>query len=409
MVPINMLHLADIHIGMENYGRLDSKTGLNSRVIDFLRRMGEAIDYALEHEVDVCIFAGDAYKNQRPNPTLQREFARRIKKLSDAGVPTILLVGNHDISTADRAASSVDIFHTLDVPNIIVASREKLHQVTCRRGQALQVATVPYPRRSRLLGDDRFRNLSINKLDQALAELVGENIANLAKEARQTPHLPTIFTGHFSVSDAILGSEQSVMLGRDVTVLKSLLSDPVWDYVALGHIHKHQELNGGAHPPIVYPGSLERIDFGEEKEAKGFVMVTLEKGKTDWQFVQVHSRKFTTIKINVRHKDDPMTAILDKIDEVHVTDAVVRVIVQTTEEQDPLIEDRLILQALHQASYVAGIKHEVDHTRRLRLKGSNIEELSPLKVLSLYFDSTGIEKERKEALLTHAAEVINNE
>ena len=134
-LPIRLLHLADIHIGIETYGRLDSKSGLNSRVVDFLRRMSQAIDIALEREVDVCIFAGDAYKNQRPNPTYQREFARRIKRLADNDIPVILLVGNHDMATADRAASSLDIFGVLDVPGVVVASRETLYQITCRRGQ----------------------------------------------------------------------------------------------------------------------------------------------------------------------------------------------------------------------------------------------------------------------------------
>ncbi len=407
MTPINVLHLADIHIGMENYGRLDSTSGLNSRVLDFLRRMAEAIDLALEREVDVCIFAGDAYKNQRPNPTLQREFSRRIKRLSDAGVPTVLLMGNHDMSTADRAASSIDIFHTLDVPNVFVANRDKLIRLTCRRGQPLQIAAVPYPHRNRLLADDRYRKMSIAELDVALSDLMAGNIAALADEARQQPDVPTIFTGHFSVSDARLGSERSVMLGRDVVVMKHLLADPVWDYVALGHIHKHQELNGGAHPPIVYPGSLERIDFGEEKEAKGFVLAQVEKGGATWEFVPVKARKFTTIAVDVRKSSDPMTAVLDKIDEFHVDDAVVRVIIKATEEQDPLIEDRLIQQALKTAGYVAGIKHDVDRHHRRRLKSDNIESLTPLDALALYFDATGVEKSRREQLLKHAEAVIN--
>lgn len=407
MPPINILHLADIHIGMENYGRLDSKTGLNSRVVDFLRRMSEAIDYALEHDVDLCIFAGDAYKNQRPNPTLQREFARRIKKLSDAGVPTVLLVGNHDMSTADRAASSLDIFHTLDVPNTVVANRETLLQLTARRGQSVQIAAVPYPHRNRLLAHERFRKMNIAELDTALTDLMGQNITALAEEARRQPDVPTIFTGHFSVSNATLGSERSVMLGRDVTVMKHLLADPVWDYVALGHIHKHQELNRGAHPPIVYPGSLERIDFGEEKEPKGFVMARVEKGKAEWNFVQVKSRKFTTIRVDVTKSDDPMTAVLDKIDEFHVDGAVVRVIITAKEEQDPLIEDRRIHAALKDAAYVAGIRHDVDRHERRRLKSDNIEALTPLDALGLYFDAAGVEKSRREQLLKHAEAIIN--
>ncbi len=407
MDTIKVLHLADIHIGMENYGRLDSQSGLNSRVLDFLRRMSEAIDGALEREVDLCIFAGDAYKNQRPNPTLQREFARRIKRLSDAGVPTLLLVGNHDMSTADRAASSIDIFQTLNVPNTIVANREKLHTLTCRRGQKVQIAAVPYPQRSRLLNDDRFRKMKIEELDRALAEIMAENIAALAKDAQQNPDLPTIFTGHFSVSTATLGSEQSVMLGRDVVVMKDQLAHPAWDYVALGHIHKHQSLNKAAHPPIIYPGSLERIDFGEEKETKGYVIADVAKGKSTWEFIPVKSRKFTTIRADVRKSSDPMTMILDKIDEFHINDAVVRVIIKATEEQDPLIEDRIIRQNLKDAGYVAGIKHDVDRHHRRRLRDANVESLTPVKALSHYFESAGIEKERQSVLLKHAENLIN--
>ncbi len=409
MQAINVLHLADIHIGIETYGRFDSKSGLNSRVLDFLRRMSEAIDYALEHEVDLCIFAGDAYKNSRPNPTLQREFARRIKKLTDAGVPVVLLVGNHDMAAADRSASSLDIFGTLGVPNTLVGNREKLHRVTCRRGQTVQVATVPYPQRNRLLNYDEYRKMSIEDLDKALAEIVNQNIKELAAEARQSPDLPTIFTGHFSVSNAVQGSEQSVMLGRDVVILKSQLTNPAWDYVALGHIHKHQELNHGQQPPIVYPGSLERIDFGEEREAKGFVMVKLEKGQVDWEFIETRSRRFSTIKIDVRQSDDPMALVLDKLEESFVNDAVVRVIVQARPEQDPFIEDRLIQQTLSEASYVAGIRHDVDRVHRQRLKAENVEELSPLDALSLYFDSSDVPAERKETLLKYAQKIIAGE
>ena len=319
----------------------------------------------------------------------------------------MLLVGNHDMSTADRAASSLDIFKTLDVPGVIVANREELHQLTCRRGQKVQVACAPYPQRSRLLSDDEFRNMGIEELDRALIDIVGDNITGLAKEAQQNEAMPTIFVGHFSVSEAKQGSEQSVMIGRDVVIQRSFLADPVWDYVALGHIHKHQELNDGYHPPIVYPGSLERIDFGEEREPKGFVWVEVEKGRSKWNFIEVKSRKFLTIRVDVSESDDPMTDILDKIDERHVDGAIVRVIIRAREEQDPLIEDRQIQQALREASYVAGINHDIDRHHRRRLGETNIEELSPMMALELYFETKSLDEERKETLLKHAEALIN--
>ena len=77
MTKIRLLHFADLHVGMENYGRLDPATGVNGRVLDFLHRFDELIDYGLEREVDVVIFAGDAFKARTPTPTYQRAFARR--------------------------------------------------------------------------------------------------------------------------------------------------------------------------------------------------------------------------------------------------------------------------------------------------------------------------------------------
>ena len=124
MTKINVLHFADIHIGMENFGHIDSSTGINSRVIDFLRRFDEVIDYGLSHEVDLVIFAGDAFKTRDPSPTLQREFARRVKRFVDAQVPVVMLVGNHDLPAMEKKASSIDIYRTLGVPNVIIGWEE---------------------------------------------------------------------------------------------------------------------------------------------------------------------------------------------------------------------------------------------------------------------------------------------
>lgn len=407
--PINLLHLADIHIGMENYGRLDSKSGLNSRVVDFLRRMSQTIDIALEREVDVCIFAGDAYKNQRPNPTFQREFSRRIKRLADHDVPVILLVGNHDMATADRAASSLDIFGVLDVPGVIVADREEVHHVTCRRGQLLQVATVPYPQRSRLLAHDQFKNMTLEDLDMALGEIMHRNLTDLAAEVQERSDIPAVLTAHLTVGGAKQGSEQSVMIGRDIVVLKSALADTAWDYVALGHIHKHQELNQGEHPPIVYPGSLERIDFGEEAERKGFVMVELERGRANWEFIPVEARRFVTIRIDITRSDDPMTQILDEVENHNVDGAVVRLIIKANEDQEVLIDEKPIRQALRPANYVASIVRDVDRVQRHRLGGVSAEELTPRQALELYLDLKGTSEERKAELLRYAEAIFREE
>ena len=316
MQPIKLLHTADIHIGMENYGRIDPATGINARVMDFLRRLSDIADYAIEQGVDVFVFAGDAYKTRDPNPTHQREFARRIKKIADAGIPVILLVGNHDLPAVAKRATSIDIFGTLDVPNVYVGNREEVIQITCRRGQPLQVATAPYPLRTALLGKEQQQGKSLSELDAALQNAMIANIGALAAQVGQQPEVPAILVGHFSVNEASHGSEQNIMIGRDAAIPRSILADPAFRYVALGHIHKHQSLNTDLQPPVIYSGSIERIDFGEEHEAKGFVVAEIGNGPTTWEFVrgyQRQARPFVTVRADVRDAADPTAAVVAAI------------------------------------------------------------------------------------------------
>jgi len=400
MNSIRVLHLADLHIGMENYGRLDPATGLNGRVMDFLRRLNEVVDFALDNDVDLAIFAGDAYKTRDPNSTYRREFARRIKRLADAGIPVILLVGNHDLPAQEHRASSIEIFGTLDVPNVLVGNRERLHLLETRRGDPIQVATVPYPLRQQLLALDDHKEKTIAELDELLQEIIVDNIRALAEQVDNS--IPSVLAGHFSVSDAKLGSERNVMLGRDVVVLKSVLADPAWDYVALGHIHRHQELNSGQQPPIVYCGSLERIDFGEENEIKGFVIAEVSRGRTEWQFHPVAARPFVTIRADVRHEADPHSALLGAIADHDVADAIVRVLVRMQPEQEGLVRDADVRRALQDAYYVAGISTEIERTYRHRLGSDSPEELTPSELLTRYLESKEISPERVEALLEYA-------
>jgi exonuclease SbcD len=405
MASIRVLHFADLHIGMENYGHLDAATGINGRVMDFLRRLTEVVDHALENEVDLVIFSGDAYKSRDPNSTYRREFGRRIKRLADGGIPVVLVVGNHDLPAVTKRASSIEVFRTLDVPNVVLADREVLHRLTTRKGDIIQVATVPYPLRQQLLVHEDYRKKTIAELDALVQDLLAENIEALSREV--DPSLPAILAGHFSVSEAKQGSEQSVMLGRDVIVLKSVLLNPAWDYVALGHIHRHQDLNSGRQPPIVYSGSLERIDFGEEEEPKGFVVADVSRGHTEWAFHPVAARRFVTVRADVRNETEPITAVLSAISKEDVTDAVVRLIVQIRAEQEGLIRDADLRHALGEAYYIAGINREVERAYRLRLGGESPEELTPAELLARYLESKETPANRIEVLMQHAEEILS--
>ncbi|MCW1970856.1 MAG: hypothetical protein KIH69_022325, partial [Anaerolineae bacterium] len=317
----------------------------------------------------------------------------------------------HDMPLMDKRATSLDVFRTLDVPNVVVGTREQLHRIQTKRGVA-QVGTVPWPLRSRLLqldtNDDtqpQYRRMTIEQLDRELEKLVEEEIQRLAKEADAS--LPLILAGHFTVSGASFGSERGVMVGRDAIISIAALSHPNIDYVALGHIHKHQSLNGEQKPPIVYSGSLERIDFSEEREAKGFCWVELRRGATTWQFVPVKVRRFLTIDVDATSDGDtPTDAVLRAIERHDVTDAVVRVRVKLTAPQEVHFKPKEVESALKGANFVAGIARDVQRDNRTRIGIANPEAKSPLELLDAYFISKNTPQDRAQALLQLAKEVI---
>ncbi|NOZ51123.1 MAG: exonuclease SbcCD subunit D [Chloroflexi bacterium] len=412
MPPIRLLHFADLHIGLERYGRVDPTTGLNSRVMDFLRRLSDLAQFAIDRQVDMVLFAGDAYKNRDPNSTYRREFSWRIKEIADRGIPVVMIPGNHDLPAVSARASAIEIFDTLGVPNIHILDFGQLKVLETRRGRQIQVAAAPYPSISDLVHKEEHHSVGLEALDRLVTDKLTEVIRALAAQARQQPDLPTVLVGHFSVTNAKLGSERSVMVGRDVVAPLSVLADPTWDYVALGHIHKQQNLNTDAHPPVVYSGSLERIDFGEEREAKGWVLAEVSKGETRYEFVpgyQLQARRFVTISCDCRQADDPTEMVLQAIAKRDVADTVVRIRLQLRQDQDALLRERDIRTALTPAFFQEGILKEYDLTTRSRLGLDNVESMTPLQLLERYFEVTGVSEAASAELMADAVRLVQGE
>jgi exonuclease SbcD len=72
---------------VESYGHIDAATGLSTRQSDILASLDRLIDYALNNDIDLVLFSGDAYKSREPSQTQQREFAKRINRISGSGIP----------------------------------------------------------------------------------------------------------------------------------------------------------------------------------------------------------------------------------------------------------------------------------------------------------------------------------
>src|SRR5574342_53033 len=208
---MRILHFADAHIDMANYGRHDAQSGLPMRVLDFLKSLDTIVDTAVQERVDMVLFAGDAYKDRSPAPTFQREWGKRIIRLSQARIPTLLLVGNHDLSPALGRAHAIQEFDTLQVPFVRVLQRPEFFRPADLWDLPVQVIALPWISRSGLMASIEASAIDTKELFSKIESRISELVEDWVSEADR--NLPLILTAHASIEGALFGSERMVMLG----------------------------------------------------------------------------------------------------------------------------------------------------------------------------------------------------
>ena len=404
---MKILHLSDIHLGSGfSHGRINPHTGLNTRLEDFVKTLSHCIDRAIAEPVDVVLFSGDAFPDATPPPYVHEAFAGQFRRLADADIPTVLLVGNHDQHSQGNGGASLCIYRTLAVPGFVVGDSICTHRLTTRRGD-IQVITLPWLTHSTLLTRPETEGLSLAEVNYLLIKRLEPVLE--AEIRRLDPGIPTILLGHLMADRANLGAERFLAVGKGFTIPLSMLIRPEFDYVALGHVHKHQNLNKTNDPPIVYPGSIERVDFSEEKEDKGYVLVELEKGQVEWQFCPLPARPFCTIEVDVS-KEDSQAAIEAAIAKKEIKDAVVRLIYKVSSEQLDSIDTAALHQALQSAHSYTIRPELISQLARPRLPELGVgHSLDPLEALSTYLNSREDLKDITTDMLEAAQRLLNGD
>lgn len=402
---IKVLHFSDAHIDIANHGRHDPQTGLPVRVLDFLKALDTIVDTAIAEQVDLVLFSGDAYKDRTPVPTFQREWGRRIQKLSQAGIRTLLLVGNHDISPAVGRAHTLQEFETLQIPHVFVASKPKMFTPSELEDLPVQILALPWVSRSGLLA-----TLEENgETTEDITSVLEDNLTRLIRSwmARLDPALPAIFTTHTSVQGATYGNERQVMLGKDLVLPFSLVGDRRLDYVALGHIHKAQNLNQNAHPPVIYPGSIERVDFGEAEDDKFFVIAEVDKGNTRVEWRKLNGRRFIDKFISLKTVEDFSVKLMQKFPSKELLrDAVVRLVVEYPRELEPLLDESDLRHRAEEALEFHLLRKPILEARLRLPQDHRFNELSPLELVYFYFDDFLKSAQDADELKKLAAEVM---
>ncbi|WP_101513765.1 exonuclease SbcCD subunit D [Thermotoga sp. SG1] len=252
---LKLLHTADWHFGLTSWS--------SSKPRDRRAEINEALDRVIEEArkegVDLFLVAGDLLHN-RSNPGVLaiKDVMEVLKKMLKIA-PVVVLLGNHDWRGLTAFG---DLLQVLSDDLVFLRYPEPV-DVVAGRGQKVRILPFPYPEESEDLEAKISRGRDFRQwLEKKLAKL---------KEAGKEDF--AVFVGHFTVEglEPYAGAEQ----GREVVINRNLI--PFFaDYVALGHLHGFHVVQ--EQPLMIYSGSPIRLDFGEEKDEKGAVLVVVKKG-----------------------------------------------------------------------------------------------------------------------------------
>ncbi len=400
---IQFIHTADIHFGMENYGKIDPETGIHTRLLDFERAVNFCIDYAIEQEVDFFLFSGDAYKTATPSPTQQRLLINCFLRLHQAHIPVVIVVGNHDHPLSFGKTNALNIFSQLPLDGFYVCDKPRSLLIETKSGP-VQIVGIPWPTRNTIALAHKNRYKSATEITAYPSRAVGRIIKKMAGVL--DPVIPAGLAGHLTVSSGIFsGSEKRAVYGTDPILLPSQLAIAPFDYVALGHLHRYQNLNPKGYPALIYSGSPERIDFGERKEEKGFCHVRIaKKNGCTHEFIKTPARPFIQLDVKLVQEKDQTQQVLDAIGQHDITDAVVKILYHLPAGLTDRVDLRAVQKALRAAQYVACIMPIRPVLTRERRAGMKVT-MSLEHLLSKYFDTKPELADKKQALIQKALQL----
>lgn len=399
----SLVHVSDIHFGSgESHGRVNPVTGLNIRFEDFVLALSKVVDHAIEHKVDIFLFSGDAYRNASPEPVYQKMFARQLLRLSQADIQTVLVVGNHDQILRSTTSHSLSVFQSLEVPGVITVDQPVSMKIETKNGP-VQLIGLPHLTKHQLMTLDKYADKSARELDRILVEHVRLLLAGYFQEL--DPEIPTVVTAHMTVDTATAGIEEELLIGYTQTFPTDIFVHPKVDYVALGHVHKFQTIREN-NPVMLYSGSLERVDFGEENQDKGFIHVDLKRGGSTWRFQTVNPRPFITADCDVTSSQDPTADLVKKIQASILPGCVFRLRYKIDQTQLPDLREDMLRKAASSALSARFLPEIIVSHSRARLPQLNESVVSsPMVALNTYLEEFA--PDRKERLMNKAREIMN--
>lgn len=367
-MALRIIHTADLHLGVQPS---DFRT---DRLPDFIKSLNMIKEYAIKNDSDIVIIAGDVFHHPRPTNKVMYEFSVFVRDLIANGIHVVIVRGNHDASQIPDQRTFLDALDTILGGEASVEKffhyLSKISSITIKgkSGKSVKIIGVPYVR-PRVSGE---RSVDAERLKNIVEERLKEEL-----DASSNSDY-TIIVAHLSLEGFAYGAERKLaFLENEVRFPESMLvKNSSISYVAMGHIHKHQDRKVGD-VSIVYPGSIERVDFGEVNERKYFIDIKEENGGLKWSAVPLNIRPMHVINIDARGHS--LDYINNELKKRNLRDALVKLILTVGTKEREAMKPEIILKYLDAFNvYDARLEYEVLIENMITgdmSKVSNLEEM----------------------------------
>jgi exonuclease SbcD len=259
---MRIVHTSDWHAGRV-WKRIDRLPEL----ADVLENLG---DFLERKRIDLLLMSGDVFDSGAPNPAAERLVFGFFKRIGRAGIKSVVIAGNHDSPARLQAWGT--LAELVDVQAVAFPCRVEdggLVEVETRSGERALVAAVPFAAPRRLVSalDLSGEQTQVKqKYDQGMKQIIAHLVSGFDVET------VNLVMAHTHLQGAVLsGSERLVHLGEEWATTPQAFPSTA-HYVALGHIHKPQNVEA-APAPTHYAGSPLQLDFGEAGEEKSFLLI----------------------------------------------------------------------------------------------------------------------------------------
>ena len=383
--------VGDTHIGaIFGLGRPNG-AGSNTRIDDYANTLEYIVNYCIEKQVDIFVQTGDVFEIRKPSPEHMAIVDHAIKRLSNAGITSVWLMGNHDYirTSSTEFTSSIVNLGAKDYPNVRIVLEPTILNVESQDG-TVNLVLLPY-RDKRMYSEGSIEAASFG---------YEAHVRKLIKEC--DPETPTIAIGH----NFYFEGSYNDFSGSEILARPSAFQG--CDLVAMGHYHNFRIVKK-ANPVTIYTGSMEKINFSDKDRAKYFI--DYDTNEKEINIIKTPVRELEELNINLSHANlenymEELAAVLEKED---LDGKIVRVNLQLKERVASFVKKNHIYDLLYKQKchYVSALKMEVIQKRMIR-DVSILQHKTDIDIFKAFVKKQDLDSEIRELILKRAEDIMRN-